>query len=138
MDEQKAHLDIKKHGGGMMILVTVLMRSRNYGRSGWKQGNSSKEKYLEVLPSEDRITQHKPLVFYFKIREKRHQEKICKLHEDSAKSDIRLYINWYRASSQKDTSVEGYWNVLTGALIEALHRSCGWTKGPARHKETWW
>ena len=31
---QKAQLDIKKHGSGMMMLVKVLVRSRNYGRNG--------------------------------------------------------------------------------------------------------
>ena len=48
MDGQKAQLDIKKHGGRMTVLVIVLVRSQNYGRNGWKQGNSSKEKYLEA------------------------------------------------------------------------------------------
>ena len=33
MDRQKAQLDIKKHGGRMMLVI-VLMRSVNYGRSG--------------------------------------------------------------------------------------------------------
>ena len=42
----------------------------------------------------------------------------------------------YRASSQKDASVEDYWNVLKGALLAVTGRSCGWTK--ACHKETWW
>ena len=35
--------------------------------------------------------------------------------------------------------VEGYLNVLKEALLEATDRSCGWTKGPPRNKETlWW
>ena len=42
-------------------------------------------------------------------------------------------------SNQKDTSVEGYWNVLKGAFLEAADRICGWTKGPVRHRVTlWW
>ena len=41
MDGQNAQLDIKKHGSGMMMLLIVLVRSRNYG-------NASKEKYLEA------------------------------------------------------------------------------------------
>ena len=40
--------------------------------------------------------------------------------------------------SQKDVSINGYRNVLKGALLEATGRSCGQTKGPARHEETWW
>ena len=27
---------------------------------------------------------------------------------------------------------------VKGALLEATYRSCGWTRGPATHKETWW
>ena len=23
-------------------------------------------------------------------------------------------------------------------MLEATDRSCGWTRGPFRHKETWW
>ena len=48
------------------------------------------------------------------------------------------YINKYGESDQEVVSVEGYWNVLKGALREAIDRSCGWIKGPAGHKQTWW
>ena len=40
-------------------------------------------------------------------------------------------------NSQKDASVKGYWSDLKGALLEAINRSCGRTKSPASHKETW-
>lgn len=66
-----------------------------------------------------------------------HMRKIWKLHEDIIKNDFRPYINKYRASSQKDASVKGYWEVLKGASLEATNRSCGWIKDPARDKETW-
>ena len=33
VDGQKTQLDIKKHGGGMMVLVIVLVRSGNYRKS---------------------------------------------------------------------------------------------------------
>ena len=54
---------------------------------------------------------------------KKTRRKIWKLHEDSVKSDFRSYINQYRASSQKDASVEHYWNVLKGALVEATDKN---------------
>ena len=60
--------------------------------------------------------------FYDK-ESKKTRRKIWKLHEDSVKSDFRSYINQYRASSQKDASVEHYWNVLKGALVEATDRN---------------
>ena len=34
VDGQKAQLDIKKHGSGMMMLVIVLVRSGNHEMSG--------------------------------------------------------------------------------------------------------
>ena len=52
----------------------------------------------------------------------------------TVKHVFRSYINNHRAVSQKDASVEGYWNNLKGALLEATDRSYGRTKGPARHK----
>ena len=62
--------------------------------------------------------EHEPLVCDFKIRKvKETRRKIWELHEDTVKSDFKLYISEYRPSSQKDASVEGYWNVSKGALL---------------------
>ena len=33
VDRQKVQLHITKHGGGMMMLVIVLVKTKNYGRS---------------------------------------------------------------------------------------------------------
>ena len=41
-------------------------------------------------------------------------------------------------TSQKFVSAEDYWNFVKGILLEPTVRSSGWTKGPARHRETWW
>ena len=69
---------------------------------------------------------HKPLVYEFTIRKLKDtrrklvsMRKTLRLHEDSVKSHllIKRQINKYRASSQKDDSVEGYWNILKGALL---------------------
>lgn len=46
VDGQKTQLDIKKDRGGIIMLVKVLVRNGNHGRSG--NGNTSKEKYLET------------------------------------------------------------------------------------------
>ena len=83
-------------------------------------------KLIKILTSEECITQHKTLIYEFNIRKvKGTRRKIWKLHEDSLKSNFSSYINQYRATSQKDTSVEDYWNVLKVALLEATDRSCG-------------
>ena len=70
-------------------------------------------KDINILTSEECITQHKPLVCDFKLRKVEDtrrkfvpRKKSWKLDEDNTKSDIRSYIK-YIASSQKDASVEG-------------------------------
>ena len=48
MEGQKVQLVIKKHGVGMMLVI-VLVRSRNYGRSG-----KGKQKYGEITRSKEK------------------------------------------------------------------------------------
>ena len=99
-------------------------------------------KDIKVLPKAEcpksylSLTQHKPLILDFKIgkvndsnRKFVSRRNIWKLCEDSVSCDFRSYIN-----SQKDASVEGYWNSLKGALLEAVDRSYGWTRRLAGHK----
>ena len=61
--------------------------------------------------------------------------KIGKSHVEDLKKNFRSYISMYRASSQKNASVELYQNVLKGVLLEATDTSCGWTKSPAGYNE---
>ena len=97
---------------------------------------------IKVLLSEECLTQHKPFVCDFNIRKVRHHKKdfaLHKLHKTTKRQcDFRSYINKYRDNSQEGGFVEGYWNILKGALLEATSRSCGWTKGLARHQEMLW
>ena len=72
-------------------------------------------KDVKVIPSKECITQDKALVCIFMIREVKdtkrkfvHRRNIWQLHENSVKSDLRSYINKYRAGIQKDASVKGY------------------------------
>ena len=51
-------------------------------------------------------------------------KKIWKRNEDCGNSNFLSYIK-YIESSQKDTSVKGYWNVLNGALLDATDSVCG-------------
>ena len=34
--------------------------------------------------------------------------------------------------------VESCWNSLKDGLLRATEKTCGWSKGPARHEATWW
>ena len=100
---------------------------------------------IKVLLSQECLTQHKPFVCDFIIRKVKDTiRKIfpyinyIKLQKDNLKSDSKSYINKYGDNSQEGGFVEGYWNILKGALLEATSRSCGWTKGLARHQELLW
>ena len=35
-------------------------------------------------------------------------------------------------------NVEKQWKTLKDTLLTVTDQTCGWTKGPARHRETWW
>ena len=101
---------------------------------------------VKVIPSEECIAQHKPVVCVLKIKKlktiKRKfvpRRKVWKLSEtavvDSFKSHLDTAI---RQKDSSDLSVEGRWKVLKEMLLEATDSSCGRTKGPPRHSETWW
>ena len=88
---------------------------------------------MKVIPAEDCITQHKPLVFDCQIRNikdtmRKHvlRQKIMKLHEDSTKIDFSSFVNKYRCSRQEDAFVESHGNFLKGALVRATDKTCGW------------
>lgn len=98
---------------------------------------------LKASPSEVLIAQRKPFVCAFKIRKVKSTRRkfvprrnIQKLHEVSVKNDSSSYINKDR-KGVFEQMLEGYWNSLNRALLQATYRSCGWLKRPARHRETW-
>ena len=100
---------------------------------------------IKVLLSEECLTQRKPFISDFIIRKVKDTiRKIfpyinyIKLQKDNLKIDFKSYINKYGDNSQEGGFVEGYWNILKGALLEATSRSCGWAKGLARHQELLW
>ena len=102
-------------------------------------------KDVKVVPGEECITQHKPLVCDFKIKAKKSikrkfvpRRKVWKLQDDAVKKDFLEKVVEYRQSCKTASNVDGYWKVLKDSLLAASDDVCGWTKGPPRHKETWW
>ena len=84
--------------------------NKNWGRFYWLVRKNQKKflKDVKLLPSEEYITQHKPLVCKTEIRKVKEtrrkftpRKKIWELHEDSGKSHFRSCINKYRANNQK-------------------------------------
>ena len=109
----------------------------------------SQRKYLcdvKVIPSEECIAQHKPVICVMKIKKLRDirrkfvpRRKIWKLDDVDVAENFKSCVDKSIGGMDKcHLSVEGLWKALKDSLIEATERSCGWTKGPPRHKETWW
>ena len=48
----KVQLDIKEHDGGMMRLITMLVKSAKFGKSGKKENN---KKYLDAMRSTRKV-----------------------------------------------------------------------------------
>ena len=46
MDGQKVQLDTKKHAGRMVLVISV--NQKHILKKEWKQGNTSKENFLEA------------------------------------------------------------------------------------------
>lgn len=84
---------------------------------------------IEVLSSQQFMTQHKIKICHFKKRKVKDTRrnsiptrKLWKLHEDNIKSDHSLY----RKISQRDASVEDYWITLK-EVLQATNRISGRT-----------
>ena len=42
------------------------------------------------------------------------------------------------ATQKKGLGVNDHWQQMKGIMMETAQDICGMTKGPPRHKETWW
>ena len=62
--------------------------------------------------------------------------KVWKLKEEKARQE---YVQKLRAVDM-DTchTVNERWTCMKEAMVKASEQVCGKTKGPPRHKETWW
>ena len=108
----------------------------------------SQRKYLcdvKVVPSEECIVQHK-LGSVLKIKKLKNvkrkfapRRKIWKLDDIDVAETFKAHMDISRRRvGNTHLSVEEQWKTLKESLLEATEISCGWTKGPPRHKETWW
>lgn len=59
------------------------------------------------------------------MRKRLSKRKTWKLHGEIVQNAFSSYVNKQRESNQEYAPVEGKWNVLKGALLEATDQSCG-------------
>jgi len=100
---------------------------------------------VKIIAGEELVKQHRLLIGDYKIegvkKSKRRfapRLKVWKLKDETVGSTFanRVTMDAKRVSDAKD--VNGKWEVMKEVCLKATEETCGWTKGPPRHKETWW
>jgi hypothetical protein len=133
--KEKNKLVTYKSGGACSTVDYLLTR----------QQDRHMVKDVKVIPGEECVTQHKLLVGDFRFRGlrttmRKYQPRlrVWKLKEESVGSqfmqNVELHVNEVAAAS----GVEAKWDSIKKVLLTATEEVCGKTRGPARHRETWW
>src|SRR6478609_3346170 len=60
-----------------------------------------------------------------------------KLKDEAVREGFRERIRALDGEKEGE-GVEGMWAGMKGSMLKAAEEVCGMTKGPPRHKETWW
>ena len=98
---------------------------------------------VKVIAGEEIVKQHRLVVCDMKLKVEKKKKvkwvskiKVWKLKEEKARQE---YVQKLRAVDM-DTchTVNERWTCMKEAMVKASEQVCGKTKGPPRHKETWW
>ena len=102
-------------------------------------------KDVKVIPSEEVFIQHKLLVCDLSIKIKKEKKKpyvpklkVWKLKDSRAREEFVSGIKEKCLANETVGGVEENWCKLKNILLETTGRVCGWTKGPAHRKTTYW
>jgi len=65
--------------------------------------------------------------------------QVRKLNEEKTCEEYRRMVgDKVEEAKWKGLGVNDHWQQMKGIIIESAQDICGMTKGPRRHKETWW
>jgi len=111
-----------------------------------RQEDKAKVHNIKVISSEECVPKHKLLVMYiwFKATKSWHRKfetrvHVQKLKEEKTCEEYRCMVRDKTDDAKwKDLDVNKHWQQVKGIMIETSQDICGMTKGPCRHKETWW
>ena len=99
---------------------------------------------VKVIPGEECATQHQLLVADMNISKPKEakkkftpKRKVWRLKEEETRLSFLTELQSCIAYNPEST-IEEKWDSLEKALLQAVDKSCGWTKKPPRHKVTWW
>ena len=97
-----------------------------------------------VIPNEPCILQHKLLFCSVKWRESQEsEENVCKIYRLWKLREADNEIAFKRRVEVKEAlrsedNVEQIWDGLRQCMVREAEAVCGRSKGPPRHRETWW
>ncbi|XP_057306130.1 uncharacterized protein LOC130644510 [Hydractinia symbiolongicarpus] len=103
-------------------------------------------KDVKVISGEECVSQHRLLVCDIILKsvkeakgKYRPRRKVWKLKEEIVARQFSAKVHQLAHNGQCDSdNVESTWTTSKNCLLEASDDTCGWTKGPARHRQTWW
>ena len=65
--------------------------------------------------------------------------RVWKLKEEKTCEEYRRIVGEkVEEAKWKGLGVNDHWQQMKGIMMETAQDICGMTKGPCRHKETWW
>jgi len=65
--------------------------------------------------------------------------RVWKLKEEKTCEEYRRIVrDKVEEAKWKGLGVNDHWQQMKGIIMETAQDICGMTKGPCRHKETWW
>ena len=101
---------------------------------------------VKAIPREECIQQHKLLIGVIELREQAKKKRkifvskcrVWKLKQQDIRNRFHNRIQNCSEGRSVDGDIEVVWKELRDCMLGAADDICGRTKGPVRHKETWW
>jgi hypothetical protein len=134
-NKQKSQLITYCSGGHETVTDYVIERRRH-----------RMVKDVKVVPGEDLAPQHRLLIARLELHTNVLQKKskyeprikVWKLRNVELQRKFQDLVSEGAKCRQDGEDVEGIWNNFKDTLLDSAKTVCGCTKGPSRHKETWW
>ena len=102
-------------------------------------------KDVKVIPGEEVASQHHIVVCDMKMKSCKEvrqpfipKRKVWKLKERVTEENFVAEIENVTQRVNVEGNVEDLWKSMKEDLLTATDITCGWTKGPPRHRVTWW
>jgi len=109
-----------------------------------RQEDTAKVRNIKVISSEECVPKHKLLDMWFKATKSWRRKfvpivRVWKLKEEKTCEEYRRIVeDKVEEAKWKGLGVSDHWQQMKGIMVETAQDICGMTKGPPRHKKTWW